>query len=151
MYNCRLLCKRKLKLWWQIVVYLVGLAKGKRKKKWQLNDMAAEREQGANAAAQLRSTTLHVSSWTLFKQSPDLSGCSTVCFPLQRGDGFGQGWQWSLFSPPGSLEWRAGKLKTGFTRFLETVKQAGGPTVRERGRERLCDKEYTWRERERER
>lgn len=28
-----------------------------------------------------------------------------------------------------------GKLKTGFTRFLETVKQAGGPAVREKGRE----------------
>lgn len=67
---------------------------------------------------------------------PDLSGSSTVCFPLRRGDRFGGGWQRSLFSPPESLEWRAGKLKTGFTRFLETIKQAGGPTVRERGRVR---------------
>lgn len=30
--------------------------------------------------------------------------------------------------------WKAGKLKTGFTHFLEIVKQARGPTVRERGR-----------------
>lgn len=78
----------------------------------------------------------------------DLSGSSTVCFPLQCGDRFGQGRQGSLFSPPGSLKWRGGKLKTGFTRFLETVKQAGGPTVRERGKERPCDRESAVWERE---
>lgn len=100
---------------------------------------------------QLRSATLRFSSWALFKQPAgshvplDLSGSSTVCFPLQRGDRFGQGRQQSLFSPPGSLGRWGGKLKTCFTRFLETVKQAGGPAVRERGREkgRDCDRVCT--------
>lgn len=107
-----------------------------------------------NEAAQLSCTIFHFSSWALFKKGShvplDLSGSTTVCFPLQRGDRFGQGWQRSLFSPPGSLERRGGKLKTGFTRFLETVKQAGGPTVRERGKERPCDRESAVRERERD-
>lgn len=77
------------------------------------------------------------SSWTLFKQPAGSRrprpAAPLVCFPRrQRGDRFGRGRQRSLFSPPG----KAGReLKTSFTQFLETVKQAGGPTVRERGSE----------------
>lgn len=122
-------------------------------KRWKVEEMTNEwhgqegEGTGWNEAAQLWRTTLHFSSWAPFKQSAgshvplDLSGSSTVCFPLQRGDRFGQGRQRSLFSPPGSLERRGGKLKTGFTRFLETVKQAGGPTVRERGRDCVTESE----------
>jgi len=85
---------------------------------------------------------LYSNSLQVLMSPLDLSGSSTVCFPLQRGDRFGQGRRQSLFSPPGSLERRGGKLKTGFTHFLETVKQAGGPAVRERGREKLCDRAH---------
>lgn len=76
----------------------------------------------------------------------DLSGSSNVCFFLQHGDRLGQQGLFHLEA----LERRGGKLKTGFARFLETVKQAGGLAVRERGRE--CDREHaerpkrqTWR------
>lgn len=45
---------------------------------------------------------------------PDLAGSSDVCFPLQRGDRFGQGQQQSLFSPPGSLGQRGGETQDWF-------------------------------------
>ena len=87
--------------------------------------------------------TVHFSSLALFKHSAGSHVPPRTCqaaplfvFHSDVGTDLDKGWQRSLFSPPGSLEWRAGKLKTGFTRFLETIKQAGGPTVRERGRVR---------------
>lgn len=57
---------------------------------------------------------------------------SNVGTDLDKGDGG------VYFLHLGSLEWRGGKLKTGFTRFLETVKQAGGPAVREKGQREDC-------------
>lgn len=77
----------------------------------------------------------------------DLSDGIHVCFPLQHGDRFWEGWQQHLFSPPGSWAWRGGKLKPSFTHFLETVKQVGGPAVREKtDTETLSSryKEYIW-------
>lgn len=81
---------------------------------------------------------------------PDLSASSSVCFPFRSGDRFGQGRQRSIFST-----WKLGMNERGnsrlvLPRFLETAKQARGPTVRERGRERAhrdrslwpADKEY---------
>lgn len=46
--------------------------------------------------------------------------------------------------------WKAGKLKTGLTHFLEAVKQAGGPTNGEMDRGRYYVTKCAQRERHRE-
>lgn len=78
--------------------------------------------------------TVHMSPWTC-------RATSLFVFHSNVGTDLDKGDSGVYFLHLEAWKGGEGKLKTGFTRFLEMAKQAGGPSVRERGKERLCDSE----------